>query len=284
MYKDVGHKIFHYTSIESLALILKTRKIRFTRLDRVDDVIEAQEHCGINFGKYFFVSCWTEQKTESIPQWNMYSKDMQGVRIELPVYPFYRHRLKANPAVTGVTWEGEMMSLLTFDELLGETYFVPPLFSDNFFCGKVDYIESVNDFYNTAVQKTEHPNGKIGILINELPKLPRQKSKEWHFQSEYRFHLFALPISSGHTKASPYPPGIGLGEIMGDALINNIDPGINYIDVPIDSAAFSQMVVRTAPLCTSGGRICVEALISQLAPEALIEPSALAGTIRTRTW
>ena len=46
-------KIYHYTSIESLALILKTQKIRFTRLDRVDDVREAQEHCGINFVNIF---------------------------------------------------------------------------------------------------------------------------------------------------------------------------------------------------------------------------------------
>lgn len=30
-------RIFHYTSIETLALILKNRTIRFSRLDKVDD-------------------------------------------------------------------------------------------------------------------------------------------------------------------------------------------------------------------------------------------------------
>jgi hypothetical protein len=221
---------------------------------------------------------------ESIPQWKMYSKDMQGVRIELPAYPFYRHRLKANPTATGVTWEGEMISPLTFDEMLGETYFVPPLFFDNFFCGKVDYIESVNEFYKNAIKKTENPNGGIGVSINGLPKLPRQKSKEWFFQSEYRFHLFALPIPSGHHHAGPYPPGIGLGEIMSDSLIRNIDPEINYIDVPLEASALAQMIVRIGPLCTPGGKICIEALVAQLTPGAKIETSALAGTVRARTW
>jgi hypothetical protein len=71
-------RVFHYTSLESLALILKARTLRFTRLDRVDDVSEAQQLAGINFGQYFFVSCWTQETKESIPQWNMYSKEMQG--------------------------------------------------------------------------------------------------------------------------------------------------------------------------------------------------------------
>ena len=33
--------LFHYTSIDNLCLILKTRAIRFTRLDKVNDPEEA---------------------------------------------------------------------------------------------------------------------------------------------------------------------------------------------------------------------------------------------------
>jgi len=46
--------IHHYTSIDTLALILASGKLRFNRLDRVDDMREAQRHSGIDFGKYFF--------------------------------------------------------------------------------------------------------------------------------------------------------------------------------------------------------------------------------------
>ena len=33
-------KLYHYTSLETLALILKNRTIMFNRLDKVDDVEE----------------------------------------------------------------------------------------------------------------------------------------------------------------------------------------------------------------------------------------------------
>lgn len=69
-------KIFHYTSIDSLAMILSTRKLRFTRLDNVDDVTEAQTHAGIPFGKYFFVNCWTQEEEDNLAQWKMYGSDM----------------------------------------------------------------------------------------------------------------------------------------------------------------------------------------------------------------
>lgn len=89
-------RIFHYTNIDSLAMILSTKKLRFTRLDMVDDLLEAQTHVGINFGKFFFVSCWTTQIEESIPQWSMYSHEMRGVRIELRAKPFQNAPLRPN--------------------------------------------------------------------------------------------------------------------------------------------------------------------------------------------
>ena len=53
--------IHHYTNIETLALILQSKKIRLNRLDRMDDKEEAQiDAQGIPVGKYTYVSCWTE--------------------------------------------------------------------------------------------------------------------------------------------------------------------------------------------------------------------------------
>ena len=74
--------IHHYTSIESLAMILSTRKIRFNRLDRMDDLEEGRVAAqGVPLGKYTYVSCWTEEQEESIPLWNMYAGKEMGVRI-----------------------------------------------------------------------------------------------------------------------------------------------------------------------------------------------------------
>ena len=78
-------EIHHYTSIENLALILKNKTIRFTRLDKVDDSEEAGLSCkNIQLSYYTFVSCWTDSEEESIPLWKMYAgKEMHGIRISL---------------------------------------------------------------------------------------------------------------------------------------------------------------------------------------------------------
>ena len=77
-------KIYHYTNLESLALILKNKTIRFNRLDKVDDIEEGNaESYGVRFCKYVFVSCWTENPIESIPLWKIYSGEFGGVRISV---------------------------------------------------------------------------------------------------------------------------------------------------------------------------------------------------------
>jgi len=76
--------IHHYTDINTLSLILKYKAIRFNRLDRVDDITEGEAFKVLKLEQFFFVSCWTYDDNESIPQWNMYTKNMDGVRISLP--------------------------------------------------------------------------------------------------------------------------------------------------------------------------------------------------------
>lgn len=50
--------IYHYTTIESLALILRNKTLLFNRLDCVDDLEEGSVcSSGIYVGRYVFVSC-----------------------------------------------------------------------------------------------------------------------------------------------------------------------------------------------------------------------------------
>ena len=66
--------IHHYTSINTLALILDSRKLRFNRLDKVDDVKEI-DGLTSGFCTYIYISCWTDEKEESIPLWKMRSEE-----------------------------------------------------------------------------------------------------------------------------------------------------------------------------------------------------------------
>lgn len=87
--------LYHYTSLETLALILKNKTLCFNNLLNVDDIEEARTTDMGDFGKYVYVSCWTDDSEESIPLWNLYTPDMHGVRIKLPKFPFKKYHYKA---------------------------------------------------------------------------------------------------------------------------------------------------------------------------------------------
>lgn len=61
--------LFHYTTVESLSLILKNGTIRFRSLDKMDDLQEKETADVENIGQFCYVSSWTDDKTESIPMY-----------------------------------------------------------------------------------------------------------------------------------------------------------------------------------------------------------------------
>ena len=56
--------LYRYTSLESLALILKSRQIRLNPLDKMDDLQEQKTADVENLGKFVFISSWTEESDE----------------------------------------------------------------------------------------------------------------------------------------------------------------------------------------------------------------------------
>lgn len=83
--------LYHYTSIESLAYILKNKTIKFNNLMNVDDPEEAETSDLGKFGRHCLVSCWTDVSEDILPMWNMYTPDMRGVRIGMKKNPFKEH-------------------------------------------------------------------------------------------------------------------------------------------------------------------------------------------------
>ena len=86
--------LYHYTSLETLALILRNKTICFNNLLYVDDIEEAETDDMGKFGRFVYVSCWTEDAEESIPLWNLYTPNMHGVRIRMPEFPFKKYYYK----------------------------------------------------------------------------------------------------------------------------------------------------------------------------------------------
>lgn len=76
-------KIYHYTTLETLALILKNRTLRFNNVKNMNDPEESvTEDFKSSLKNYTFISCWTQNPEESIPLWQMYSNSAHGVRLE----------------------------------------------------------------------------------------------------------------------------------------------------------------------------------------------------------
>ena len=269
--------IYHYTSINTLALILESRKIRFNRLDRVDDMRESQTAAGIEFGKYFFVSCWTKSAKEHVPLWHMYTPKMKGVRIGLPDMPFQMMPLNAPPA-WNTQQRGEILSLLSFEEMFRDTYCILPVFlTPDMFAGPVSYVPDIADSYRNNVELIVGSDNHGNLIIKNMPLLPRTKDDYWAFQDEYRFVLLIVP-------SIPVPPtGVGSPEFVGEfpshvlsSFIQGADPGIEYYDLTLSQDALNSIEVTLGPRTDRSDRLVVEALLEKFTSSGKVSNSALA--------
>lgn len=71
---SVPPRLCHYTALEPLALILAHRTIRLMPMSGMDDPQESRTTGIPNLGRFVFASSWTDDKEESIPMCNMYSR------------------------------------------------------------------------------------------------------------------------------------------------------------------------------------------------------------------
>ena len=275
--------IYHYTDIPTLALILNSGVIRFNRLDKVFDLSEARTEKGIPFGKFFFVSCWTRNAEESIPLWRLYTRDMAGVRIALPLYPFQQYEFEP-PKKWDYIKEGRIPSPILFVEACTDSYFILTQFlSKKDFGGPVNYTDEVQRIYERSVTIVQE--GKdTRLSIKRLFDLPRLKAKAWEFEKEYRFVLFilpAIPIPSGGPSGTDYLRE--LPDHFLKCLLKGKGPTLDYFDVRLAPKILDQITVTLGPCCTRGDELIVESLLDKYTQNGSVARSRLEGTIRCRS-
>lgn len=73
--------LFHYTSADTLERILRNKNLRFNRIDKVNDRLEHRLFQDAELCRLVFVSCFSIDKMESIPMWDIYGKNSDGLRI-----------------------------------------------------------------------------------------------------------------------------------------------------------------------------------------------------------
>ena len=272
-------KIYHYTNIDTLALILKNRTIRFNRLDKVDDVEEGSTHSkGIRFSKYTFVSCWTEEEEESIPLWKMYGGDKGGVRIALQREMFKMYRVsdldlgkeKAN---------GYLNTFVPAEDMVKPEFFFMPTIDYNGgnFYRKVKYVDDVWKYVKDAVVMENLGNGSVNFNMKMLP-FGMYKNKRWNFQNESRFVLYAFPFN---------PLVIGgnnpeLSNIIIKEFMANKPLPFTYYDLHLRDEVVEQMEITLSPSVTEGQRIIVKALVDKFAPQVVVKESSIGQLVRLK--
>ncbi len=266
-------RIYHYTNIETLALILKNKTIRFNRLDQVDDLEEGQSKCsGIKIGQYLFVSCWTEDSEESIPLWRMYTDKGVGVRIGIEKDMFKTYTYNNGDVINGVTMDGEVKTLLSPDMLAMPNLFITPSFNDGVFYRRVKYVPNVADAMKDAI--TRNPNGSINF---QLKQLGAYKNLRWSFQNESRFVL----------NIYPKPSNISVGdEIFSTWLYSALNQGvpntINYYDLALELSALDSMDITLCPNMSEGNKILVESLCKACRLNVRPKESTLTNVVKLK--
>lgn len=239
-------KIYHYTNIEALAMILSNKTFRFGRLDTVDDPDEFsyKNTFGINPAQYIYVACWSNNPNESIPQWKIYGNNQKGVRIALDSHMF--------PIFHKEIVKGKIVPFLLDDEFYMDKEYIASLpylhihTEHEFFkavCCVDDPKKEMKDEYIKVDKKIGTDLGKLGIC----------KNHDWHFLNEHRFRICVVPRKKYTDRVTPFDV----------AFRDNTPYKEKYVDLPIIEEVFNEMEITLGPKVGLDGEVIVKALMNK---------------------
>lgn len=272
-------KVHHYTTLETLALILESKKVRFNRLTNVDDVQESENFGRYDLSSFIYISCWTLSSEESIPLWKMYTSNMKGVRLTFDDDPFYYRTPEPNDfPELNVQIEDGIRTAMTLKQMMTSSCFVLPSCMVNSQFGKrVEYVDDVSGIYENSVELIREPNGRAEMNMPGPGEVAIHKSKVWSFQEEYRFTLFAFPPPSGGYKDENITE---IANIAINSIYHGNKPEPDYIDLDICPQKLERMTITLGPLATYADEIILKALAARYCPNIKVRNSNLKGRIR----
>lgn len=266
--------LYHYASLDTLALILHNRTIRFSRLDKVDDPQEQRSADSQNLGKMKLVSCWTSSDEESIPMWREYAGAECGVRIQMKSYPFKQYSVsneslnklssKAVLNAPGGSFDGLHLPL---EDFWDKNYLFFETARNIEMLHEVEYTNDESLLFPKVIKAFEN-----GGLVADLNAPGVHKTTAWSYQKEWRYILTAVPIGIDSVINGR------LDQIVraNDVILDKRDPGIPpYYDLVISDEAFSSMKIVSSPKMTPGNRVILNTLIEKYAPGIEVADSSI---------
>lgn len=168
--------LYHYTSFETLKKIFSSKKLKFNRIDNVNDRVESNTFGEDELAKLVFVSCFSTEEMENIPMWAIYGKNKESVRITIELKePSFADCFIDKQGDTEAFAESKDYSLYRYGKKGAP-------------CRDWWYTVSMKDItYNIDILK-DFPirNGVEGNEWFDLTSMGAVKRKEWMYEHECR--------------------------------------------------------------------------------------------------
>lgn len=271
MNNEQSQTLFHYTTLQTLAHIISSKKIMLRPITEMDDLLEDLGDV-FSYGRYVFVSSWINDKTESIAMWKLYSDMKSGVRIELRRNPFRTYRVstdEVNKFLPGLDMHcRDTEYILPFEKCIEDGAYLIEA-DPNKILEKVEYVENPRDLTKDSVVKK---GLQAYIAMKDFGKY---KSKYWEFQNEERYVLRFLPFDAKTIRDTPDAAYKLIQDLMGPSKMPK------QIFLEIDDDAFGNMSITKSPEFEEGNDILLSALKDKYNPQMQIFDSDLKGKIRT---
>lgn len=248
--------LYHYTSIENLALILKNKTIKFNNLQNVDDPEEAETEDIETAGRHCLVSCWTDKEEDIIPMWSMYTPNMRGVRIKMRKYPFKQYVYGKNE----LYFKEETKSYINFNDVYTKTVSIVPSYP---LLEKIEYTKNDSLLKPKILTKTENKT-KISLY-----NIGRCKREYWDFQQEYRYIIRTAPWSIKELEEVKTPEEQEI--IFERVLDENNTQYCNEIYLKLAEDALDDIEILLAPKTSEAEWIIVQALLEKYCPNSCIQ-------------
>ena len=270
--------LYHYTSLETLALILENHTVRLMPLTGVDDCQESMTADCTNIASFVYVSCWTNDGKESVPMWNMYASLEAGVRIALPSFPFETYPLtdeSIRKATGSLPQEphpitANIRSVIPPEDLYNGFYYAPSDHGTNDILHQIIYTDDQEKLLPQTISIDEE---RADLWLTQIGLY---KNTYWKFQKEWRYILWTLPINPLNKKVSLFDQ---MRQRIDGLQHGALSQRFSHYDLTIRADALEQIKVRLSPKMSVDNRVLAERLLESHDLSDALEESPLKGLL-----
>lgn len=174
--------LFHYTSFETLRLILKNKNLKFNRIDKVNDRMEHRLFGDDELSHLVFVSCFSTDEMESIPMWDIYGKDKNGLRISFELdEPDFVEKLLDRQGDTGIPSYEKGEKTYKNDELFRYGKLNAPCLDWSYDVRIQDIIYDIDSRERNPIRIGSGDDQKFNLTA-----MAAIKRREWQYEHECR--------------------------------------------------------------------------------------------------